>query len=412
MNREMKHITILAGEIGFRVATTEGERRAARYIEQELCTYKLQEIRQEPFPCTTESIKSLSPYLLTAMISMLLAPLSPVLSLLGLVASPVGALGELRFNRGPVTWLTRNSTSHNVIGVLPARAERKARVVLLTHYDSVRVRNMMKPNTVQPAKKVFAAVRNLLYVATLGSNAVNIFARRKKNTSLTRSTQYLSGAAGTASLLLTAPLLLDLATPGIDGEGANDNASGVAVLLSLAEQMVQTPLEHTEVWFVATGGEEIGLIGARAFAERYGKELKDAYFFAIDTVGAGRIHYTIQESFPRRVDVPREVVDILVTASEKGKHSAMPEMLRNGGTDAGAMLAKSLKAASIACLLKDGKMPEINWPTDTRTYIEPETPPKVTAFMKDVLQEIDRRVCYTKDCTRPTVVERNADGKQ
>src|SRR5579863_5730581 len=33
MNREMEHIDMLAGTIGFRVATTEGERRAGRYYE-------------------------------------------------------------------------------------------------------------------------------------------------------------------------------------------------------------------------------------------------------------------------------------------------------------------------------------------------------------------------------------------
>jgi len=411
MNREMEHINVLAGEIGFRVATTEGERQAAQYIEQELRAYNLQEIRQEPFPCTTEGINTLSPYLFTAIGASILAPLSPLLGLLGLLAAPAGVLGEMRLNKGPVTWLARRGTSNNVLGVLPARVERKACVVLLAHYDSVRVRGTTKPNAERPVRKFLARIRNLFYATALGSSAVGVFARRTKRKPLTRMTQYISGAAGIASLFLTAPLLLDLSVRGVDGEGANDNASGVAVLLSLAEQMAQLPLDSTEVWFVATGGEEIGLVGARAFAERYGKALKDAYFFAIDTVGAGRIHYTIQESFPQRADVPHEVVDILVTASEKGQYGAMPHMLREGGTDAGAMLAKRFKAASIECLLQDGKMPEINWPTDTRHYVEPQTPQKVTAFMQEVLQEIDRRVCYNKKHTRSTIVERNPYGK-
>src|SRR5579872_1643252 len=46
MNREMEHIDMLAGTIGFRVATTEGERRAGRYIEQELAHYGLHDVRQ------------------------------------------------------------------------------------------------------------------------------------------------------------------------------------------------------------------------------------------------------------------------------------------------------------------------------------------------------------------------------
>ncbi len=396
MSREMDHISMLAGEIGFRVATTEGEHRAANYIEQEMRTYGLQEIRQEPFPCATEVTSGLFPYLYTALGSSLIAPLAPLLGFTGLLAAPTAMISEFRTNKGPVTWLTRKGTSHNVIGILPARSEVKTRIVLLTHYDSVRVRNFMKPNAGKSPSRFLMPLLGLSYLAAVGSSVLGFVARRRKNKALARTTRSISGAAGAAMLTLATPLFAGQMIPGIDGEGANDNASGVAVLLSLAEQMVQTPLEHTEVWFVATGGEEIGLVGARAFVEKHGKTLKDAYFFAVDTVGAGRIHYTVQENFLGRADVAHDVVDILVTASEKGLHGALPYMLRAGGTDAAAMLAKHFKAASISCLVKDGKFPEINWPTDTRKYIEPEIPAKVTAFMKDVLCEIDRRMCYNK----------------
>ncbi|MBD2092040.1 M28 family peptidase [Microcoleus sp. FACHB-1515] len=46
--------------------------------------------------------------------------------------------------------------------------------------------------------------------------------------------------------------------------GANDNASGTAVLLDLARQMSDTPLAH-QAWFVAFDGEEDGLHGSRSF---------------------------------------------------------------------------------------------------------------------------------------------------
>jgi len=396
MSREMDHIQMLAGEIGFRVATTEGEHRAANYIEREMRSYGLQETRQEPFPCTTESMNSTFPYIYTALGSSLLAPFAPLLGLTGLLATPATLIGEFRTNKGPVTWLTRKGTSHNVIGILPASGEVKTRIVLLTHYDSVRVRNFMKPNEGKSSQRFLMPLFGLSYLTAIGSSALGFLARRRKNKALARTMQGVSGVAGAAMVTLKTPLLMGQMIRGVDGEGANDNASGVAVLLSLAEQMAHTPLEHTEVWFVATGGEEIGLVGARALAKKHGKALKDAYFFAVDTVGAGRIHYTVQENFLGRADVSHDVVDILVTASEKGPHSAIPYMLRAGGTDAGAMLAKRFKAASISCLVKDGKFPEINWPTDTRTYVEPETPAKVTAFMKDVLYEIDRRMCYNK----------------
>ncbi len=401
MNREMEHIDMLAGTIGFRVATTEGERRAGRYIEEEMNRYGLQEVRQEPFPCSSEIIGGFFPYILTIIGSALIAPFAPLFGLGGMLTAPASLITEMRTNRGPVARLTRRGTSHNVIGILPASGERKTQVVLMAHYDSVRVHGFMKPNQGKPniALRLLRPLLALSYLTAIGSTIVGLFARRKKNAKLVRSTRRIGGLAGATMLTVASPLLIGQAIPGFDGEGANDNASGVAVMLSTAEQLVQTPLENTEIWFVATGGEETGLNGARALLQEHDKELKDAYFFAIDTVGAGRIHYSTREAFMRNEEVPHEVLDILVTASEKGQHGAIPYPVHGGATDAAAMLAKHYKAASICCLIKDGKWPEINWPTDVRKYIEPDTLPKVTAFMKDILFEINRRTCSNKEET-------------
>ena len=49
--------------------------------------------------------------------------------------------------------------------------------------------------------------------------------------------------------------------------GAIDNASGVAVLVAVAEQAARMSLDR-DVWFVATGAEEWGLLGAKAFADK------------------------------------------------------------------------------------------------------------------------------------------------
>lgn len=48
--------------------------------------------------------------------------------------------------------------------------------------------------------------------------------------------------------------------------GADDNASGVAAMLSLAEHFVQNPPEHSII-FLATDAEETGLYGSKAFVE-------------------------------------------------------------------------------------------------------------------------------------------------
>lgn len=52
----------------------------------------------------------------------------------------------------------------------------------------------------------------------------------------------------------------------VGSPGANDNASGTAVVLDLARRLSSTPLAR-QVWFVAFDGEEDGLHGSRAFVK-------------------------------------------------------------------------------------------------------------------------------------------------
>lgn len=49
--------------------------------------------------------------------------------------------------------------------------------------------------------------------------------------------------------------------------GAIDNASGVATLIELARRLVKAPQLDRDIYFVATTAEELGLLGAKAFAE-------------------------------------------------------------------------------------------------------------------------------------------------
>lgn len=49
--------------------------------------------------------------------------------------------------------------------------------------------------------------------------------------------------------------------------GAIDNASGVAALTAIARRLTKLPAMDRDVYFLATTGEELGLLGAEAFAE-------------------------------------------------------------------------------------------------------------------------------------------------
>lgn len=69
--------------------------------------------------------------------------------------------------------------------------------------------------------------------------------------------------------------------------GANDNASGVAVLLDLAKYYAKNPAEHSVVFIFATG-EEIGLLGSKFAAENPYIDLEKVKFlFNLDMCGTG-----------------------------------------------------------------------------------------------------------------------------
>jgi hypothetical protein len=74
--------------------------------------------------------------------------------------------------------------------------------------------------------------------------------------------------------------------------GAVDNASGLAVLTEVARRLVKGPQPDRDIYFLATTAEEIGLLGAEAFAEDPPLPLGQIVAaFNIDTValaGAGR----------------------------------------------------------------------------------------------------------------------------
>lgn len=70
--------------------------------------------------------------------------------------------------------------------------------------------------------------------------------------------------------------------------GANDNASGTAVLLTIAQELQQKSFPFT-IRFVAFGSEEVGLLGSQAYVESLSAEERGQIIAMLnfDTVGSG-----------------------------------------------------------------------------------------------------------------------------
>ena len=73
-----------------------------------------------------------------------------------------------------------------------------------------------------------------------------------------------------------------------------DNASGVGVLLELAQILIEHPLKNLDVHLLFTGAEEEGLIGASAFIKSNRTELnKEDIFLNIDSASDKKIFFSL-----------------------------------------------------------------------------------------------------------------------
>lgn len=95
--------------------------------------------------------------------------------------------------------------------------------------------------------------------------------------------------------------------------GANDNASGIAMLLELYDYYLANPPKRS-IRFVAFAGEEMGLIGSKFFVEN--SDLQNIHFVLnLDLIGAGSKGATVVNAtiFP-------EQFNLLSTINEQGKY--------------------------------------------------------------------------------------------
>ena len=96
--------------------------------------------------------------------------------------------------------------------------------------------------------------------------------------------------------------------------GANDNASGISLLLSLAKYYAQNPQPYT-IAFICFAAEEAGLIGSRYFTENPLINLSHIRFLVnLDLVGTGEAGATVVNATLH----PREF-SLLNKINEKGK---------------------------------------------------------------------------------------------
>jgi hypothetical protein len=148
----------------------------------------------------------------------------------------------------------------------------------------------------------------------------------------------------TILLIVAAFLLIDIALSDTV-PGAYDNASGVAAVLSAAEQLGAEPPANLDLWVVLPGSEESMCEGMRAFVRAHRKELdpERTYFLNVDSVSHGELNYEVSEGAVVSLPLDGDLIELC-------------EALAGGGNgDGGGLAAKPLRYS----LLDDALPPRV-----------------------------------------------------
>jgi hypothetical protein len=176
-------------------------------------------------------------------------------------------------------------------------------------------------------------------------------------------------------------------------QGANDNGSGVAVMLDVARRLSEAGgVEGVRFWFVATGCEEAGCGGALDFVKRHKTELPvgSTDFIVVDQVGGGTPRYMTSEGLIERQHASRDILVIIEDLRRAGSIPEIGPMASPFFTDAGPVLRAGYRAVCLSTYPSSLCLPTYHRQTDTYDNVETETVAAMSEVAHGVVKAVSR----------------------
>ena len=380
----LQHIRALSKDIGPRGSTTEGERRGAEYCAQVFKHLGLTP-QVEPF---TSARSIFQPHVLAA-IAMLIAfivyPLAGRVSAITAATISILALGsdlaELSFRENPLRWVLPKGPSQNVVATLPAASEHRQDLVLIGHLDTQRTPLVFSSQRWVDTYKAFTTVAFVLFAAQVALFLLGAI------------TQWVwiwpaTSLSAIGAVLLMAMCIQADSTPFT--AGANDNATAAGLVLTLAQQLRDEPLQHTRVWLVCTGCEEVQHYGAVDFFQRHRAELRQPVTIALEMLGCAGPAWLTKEGIVIPFYADRQLVALAEQlAAHHPEWGAYAAHINGGNTEMADALRLGIPAITLTGMTRDGNLPYWHQVGDTYDKIDPEVLKRAYAFTWDYIRLID-----------------------
>lgn len=280
----------------------------------------------------------------------------------------------------------KGSTGYNLVATLRPSGEATHRLILCAHHDTARASRIPNPKVGEVARTL---MRLWPFIA-LGLGGLGLM----------RVLEMLFGPfvpwgvwealrAGVAIVLGVWGLFLlgyqGLAHSRKFSPGANDNGSGVAVLMAAAEALAQEPLPHTQVDVIFFSAEESGLIGSEVYVKEHREQLNGAAVLNLDMVGSGeRLTYVSGAGmFP-----PRRTTRWMNALLRKVRPDMRGRWYWMGSSDFASFLAKKIAATSLEASGR-GRENVYHTDRDTMDFVEPALLDEAARLVLDFAAALD-----------------------
>lgn len=357
-NRAYQHVVVLAKDIGKRVAGTEGSKRGIDYIKQQFEAIGLQ-TELQPFPVRSFEEKLVK-----------LSTTTPEAKDIGAQALIYSPSGKVTASLVAVPNLGRPEDYRNL--------DVRGKIVLVQRgqfFLSDKVKNAVDKGAVavviyNTEPQVFTgtlrergSVPSIAVSGESGQALLNLLKRGPVTATIEVETDMsekqghnvIARRPGNDQVFVFGGHIDSVQT----GPGANDNASGTAVVLELARVLAQSNRPETLI-FVGFDAEESGLVGSRAYVEKLSeaerKRIKAMFNF--DMLGATENDFILIGS--------KDLTELAATSAKALGITGKPGDLDGGGSD-----HQSFLDAGIPAIFFFRNDPLFHTPQDTHDRVLP-----------------------------------------
>jgi len=385
LQKILQHINILAEQIGPRPATQPKEKEAAGYVFNELVrmgyrpqSKSFKSAKSIYHPHLLASLMTLSAFVIYPLAGRVSAAIAAALSIIALVSD----LLELAFITNPFRWIIPKGLSQNVHATLEPRGEHAQDLILVGHLDTHQAGKIFSSRGWVNFFQTFTTIAFVTFSAQVAFFLAGILAQW--------TWLWIASIPSAISALILFAICYE-ADRAPFSPGANDNASAVAMVLAFAESLKHKPFQHTRVWFLFTGCEEVQHYGMIHFIKSHKKYFRHPKFLIFEMVGVAGPSWETKEGIVIPFKPDKKLVGMVEKIAEAHPElGAYPSFIIGGNSEMADAVRAGYPAITFFGLTPDGCAPYWHQLADTADKIDPDVLDRTYRFSERFITDIDK----------------------